>query len=192
MHDTWNPTTSNFDGDIAYLRLAQPITYSDYIRPICLPKSDVLSIGNGDVVGWGVVDDNGMIADFPREVNLPIINEIECLRKDRGLIDVIWPDSFCAGKQYAGVCKGDSGSGFYVQINNKFYLRGIVSSSTKKKCSQTDLAIYTDVYKYLGFINKVRNDKQKCESSSMISDIQFYLWNRSLAVMEKFKQIRVE
>lgn len=155
LHEEWDPFQPKFEGDIAFLKLAKSVNFDDYIRPICLPKSDVLDIKNGDVVGWGVVDDYNNIANTPREVNLPIVDSIECLQRDQGLLQVAWKDSFCAGRDGAGVCKGDSGSGFYVEKGGKFYLRGIVSSSTRKKCSKTDLAMYTDIYKYLSFINGV-------------------------------------
>lgn len=155
LNGDWDPFAPTFSGDVAYLRLAKSVNYDDYIRPICLPKREVLDAKNGDVVGWGVVDDYNTISDTPREVNLPIVNNIECLQKEPGLLQVAWKDSFCAGRSNVGVCRGDSGSGFYVEKDGKFYLRGIVSSATKKKCSQTNLAIYTDIYKYLSFINEV-------------------------------------
>lgn len=109
------------------VKLAEPVSFNDYIRPICLPTSGVLNVQNGDVVGWGITDDTRTISNTPREVNLPIVNDIECLKRDRGLLDIAWTESFCAGKNGSGVCEGDSGSGFYIEKNGVFYLRGIVS-----------------------------------------------------------------
>ena len=38
-HPNYDPYTTN--NDVALLRLPKPINYTDYIRPICLPSSDV-------------------------------------------------------------------------------------------------------------------------------------------------------
>lgn len=73
------------------------------------------------------------------------------------LTQIDWDEAFCAGREGAGVCKGDSGSGFYLNENGKFYLRGIVSSSVVRSCSEANLALYSDVFWYLDFIEKVEN-----------------------------------
>lgn len=50
-------------GDIALLRLSSPITFSRYIRPICLPAANA-SFPNGlqcTVTGWGHVAPSGEV-----------------------------------------------------------------------------------------------------------------------------------
>lgn len=110
------------------------------------------------MTGWGIHDDTNVNSDVPRKTEIPILIERECLKIDIGLLSVITDDVFCAGKTGAGVCKGDSGSGLYVQENGRFYLRGIVSSSTSKLCSESDVALYSDILKNLNFISQVGCD----------------------------------
>lgn len=81
------------------------------------------------------------------------------MKEDRGLVDLIWDKSFCAGRKGASVCLGDSGSGFYVKKNGTFYLRGIVSSAVKRSCSESNLVLYSDVIKYLDFIKSLTGKK---------------------------------
>lgn len=44
---------------------------------------------------------------------------------------------FVQGKKELEVCVGDSGSGLYVEVEEVFYLRGIVSSGRDLKCGPT-------------------------------------------------------
>lgn len=51
-------------GDIALLRLSSPVSFSRYIRPICLPAANA-SFPNGlqcTVTGWGHVASSGEVA----------------------------------------------------------------------------------------------------------------------------------
>lgn len=51
-------------GDIALLQLSSPVTFSRYIRPICLPAANT-SFPNGlqcTVTGWGHVAPSGKVA----------------------------------------------------------------------------------------------------------------------------------
>lgn len=47
--------------DVALVELSNAVTWSDYIRPVCLPSSDTLFPGGKEcyVTGWGNIRDNG-------------------------------------------------------------------------------------------------------------------------------------
>lgn len=58
-HPYYNPYT--FDNDVALMELDSPVTYSDYIRPICLP-APTHDFPAGDTVwitGWGATREGG-------------------------------------------------------------------------------------------------------------------------------------
>lgn len=156
IHERWNPNTQDFDGDIALIKLTTKVSFNTYIRPVCLPTA-TSEIVNGTVVGWGVSNDDGEPSNFPRKLDIPILDPRECIRKNQGLSSIFAKSLFCAGADKAGVCGGDSGSGFYVEENGIFYLRGIVSSSTVTKCSEANYALYSDVVENLEFLRKVRH-----------------------------------
>lgn len=59
LHPSYDSTTS--DNDIALLRLSSPVTFTDYIRPVCLAASDSIFNNGTDswVTGWGAVQEGG-------------------------------------------------------------------------------------------------------------------------------------
>lgn len=152
VHDKWNPSTIDFEGDIAMLKLSNPVTSTEFINPVCIANWQTSSITNGVVSGWGVAGDTDVPSNVPRKTEIPILSNLDCLKKNPGLLSIFSDDLFCAGKAGSGVCKGDSGSGFYVEIAGKFYVRGIVSSSTNELCSRSVAALYSDVLKNSNFI----------------------------------------
>lgn len=66
--------------------------------------------------------------------------------------------TFCAGGEKAGPCSGDSGSGYFVQIDDSWTLRGIVSSSMLKdniNCDVDRFAVFTKVIDFVDWIKSV-------------------------------------
>lgn len=62
LHPDYDSDTS--DNDIALLRLSSPVTFTDYIRPVCLAASDSVFNNGTDswVTGWGAVNEGGQSA----------------------------------------------------------------------------------------------------------------------------------
>jgi hypothetical protein len=154
IHENWDPKDIRYNDDIALIRLSFPVTFSTFVQPICLITNDQ-AIYNGKVAGWGYVDDYGRTADVVKIAELSTLSLSDCLLRNYLLGRIAWNASFCAHSEINGVCGGDSGSGFYVDIQNKKYLKGLVSSTIRTMCSKNSIAIYTDTSKYIGFI-KVR------------------------------------
>lgn len=153
IHDNWNPH-EGFDGDLALLKI-DSVKIGKFIRPVCIASPIISSNIQGTVVGWGKYDDSAKTSDVPRKIELPILSKHVCSKRNNALVNLMTDSMFCAGKQGAEVCVGDSGSGFYVEHDERFYLRGIVSSSSKNVCgrSKSQVALYTDVLKNLSFLN---------------------------------------
>lgn len=155
IHQDWNPSTSEYTGDLALLKLSQKVKVNDYVKPVPIANSQLSTITQGVVTGWGYYDDTQIPSDTPRKLEISILSDLTCLKNNPGLLPIFADDLFCAGKVGAGVCSGDSGSGFYVQSEDgKFHLRGIVSSSTLTRCSESKSALYSDILKNLDFLSK--------------------------------------
>lgn len=61
-HENYQPTSKAQENDIALLRLERPVTFTNWIKPICLPISpNVRNHNHQDttftVAGWGKVSD---------------------------------------------------------------------------------------------------------------------------------------
>lgn len=64
-HESYDPASKNQANDIALLRLERTVTFTDFIKPICLPRSQNLRSADLtgialSVSGWGKTE-NGII-----------------------------------------------------------------------------------------------------------------------------------
>ncbi|CAL7934486.1 unnamed protein product [Xylocopa violacea] len=100
--------SSNDNSDIAVLRLAEDITFTDYIRPICLPVEDSLRYRNfigtlPFVAGWGRIYYHGPLSNVLKEVQVQVLNNTLCkskFSKSRNI--AINGGSLCAGYEEGG------------------------------------------------------------------------------------------
>ncbi|XP_019748571.1 serine protease hepsin isoform X1 [Hippocampus comes] len=145
--------------DIAVLALAKPITFNEYIQPICLPAyGQRIRDGQiGTVIGWGSLGDSGDETDVLHEVNVPVISDAMCNAPDY-YYNQITGSMFCAGFEKGGVdaCQGDSGGPFMaddrLSKTSRYRLLGVVSwgieCATAKKPG-----VYTTVSRFLPWIS---------------------------------------
>ncbi|KAM8702986.1 hypothetical protein ACLKA7_005345 [Drosophila subpalustris] len=148
------------DVDVGLLVLAEHVTYSTYVRPICLWSSGA-SLGIDDseqaaVAGWGT-DSSNKPTRFPTTVNVRPVSREECLREMVTAKDFLTPRTLCAGNsQGHGPCLGDSGGGLMVLRNNRWVVRGIVSLAQRSgnSCDLSRYVIYCDVARHLSWIKK--------------------------------------
>lgn len=153
VHPGWDYKSESYDDDVAVLVLKSQIEFSQYIQPICLLET----IGNfveGVIGGWGRLA--GSSEKLPTKIIGAIVgsNE-ECYRKNFVLATIGWDKSFCAVAKNVKVCGGDSGSGLVVNIDDIYYLKGVLSSSDSDattSCTANNLAVYADVPQYVDFI----------------------------------------
>ncbi|XP_007944745.1 prothrombin [Orycteropus afer afer] len=168
IHPRYN-WKENLDRDIALLKLKKPITFSDYIHPVCLPDREtaarLLQAGyKGRVTGWGNLKETWMSnvgevqPSVLQVVNLPIVERPVCKASTRIRIT---DNMFCAGfKPEEGrrgdACEGDSGGPFVMKssFNNRWYQMGIVSWG--EGCDRDGkYGFYTHVFRLKKWIQKV-------------------------------------
>lgn len=159
VHQKWNPNVIRYDYDVAILEFEVQIPFSIYIHSICLWYDDTEPPQHeGYVAGWGKSENERAHETIPKYIKVPIQSEEECFLAASGLRELSSPQTFCAGTlEGIGVCFADSGNGFFVKVNDLFYLRGIVSSSltTDTGCDVTNYAVYTDAIKFRIWINSI-------------------------------------
>ncbi|XP_017862556.1 PREDICTED: trypsin-7 [Drosophila arizonae] len=159
---------SNFDNDIALLRLNDRVPITSFIRPICLPrveKRDDLFVGTRAIAtGWGTLKEDGKPSCLLQEVEVPVLDNDECVAQTNYTQKMITKNMMCSG--YPGVggrdsCQGDSG-GPLVRLrpdDKRFEQIGIVSWGNG--CARPNYpGVYTRVTKYLDWI--VENSKDGC------------------------------
>uniref|UniRef100_A0A3Q4M9B9 ST14 transmembrane serine protease matriptase a n=1 Tax=Neolamprologus brichardi TaxID=32507 RepID=A0A3Q4M9B9_NEOBR len=151
-HPNYNQFT--FDTDIALMELDSPVTYSDYIKPICLPAPQHEFPPGQDVwiTGWGATREGGSAAIVLQKASVRIINQAVC---DDLMGGQITSRMFCAGVLTGGVdaCQGDSGGPLSSPSGNRMFLAGVVSWGDG--CARRNKpGIYTTVTKFRGWIKE--------------------------------------
>ncbi|OCT61865.1 hypothetical protein XELAEV_18047896mg [Xenopus laevis] len=138
IHPTFRGPSSS--GDIALIKLANPVPFTDYIIPVCIPTPNVFFPNgmNCVVTGWGTISQQVSLP-YPRtlqKVQVPIIGRAPCdqmyhidnpsLSASQSII--LW-DMICAGYKTGkkDSCQGDSGGPLVCHWNGSWLLAGIVS-----------------------------------------------------------------
>ncbi|XP_044513088.1 serine protease 27-like [Gracilinanus agilis] len=125
--------------DVALVQLEAPVTFTDYILPVCIPDPQVkFEEGmNCSVTGWGSPSeqDNLPSPRILQKLAVPIIDTRKCnllYSKDseHGVLPkTIQDDMLCAG--YAegkkDACKGDSGGPLVCHIGHSWLQAGVIS-----------------------------------------------------------------
>ncbi|XP_034460899.1 suppression of tumorigenicity 14a [Hippoglossus hippoglossus] len=151
-HPNYNAFT--FDNDIALMELDSPVTYSDYIRPICLPapQHDFPTGNTVWITGWGATREGGFAASVLQKAQVRIINYSVC---DKLMSGQLTSRMLCAGVLTGGVdaCQGDSGGPLSSPSGTRMFLAGVVSWGDG--CARRNKpGIYTTVTKFRGWIKE--------------------------------------
>ncbi|XP_029452688.1 transmembrane protease serine 12-like [Rhinatrema bivittatum] len=125
-------SADNMDNDITLVQLRSPVTYSDYIQPICLHAN--VSEANLNlkcfVAGWGATRYKGRTTNILRDAEVKILPSNLC-NKSGWYGGLLTSNMICAGYESGGIdsCQGDSGGPFmcFIHDQNIFYLKGITS-----------------------------------------------------------------
>ncbi|XP_049542689.1 serine protease grass-like [Anopheles darlingi] len=157
VHNEYNRPI-RFRHDIALIRMAQEVAYSDSIKPICLPiREDVRNkiLKYCTVTGWGTTEQE-KTSDVLLQALQKYVPVAECQQKllDNGLrIDLSEEFQMCAGgEEVVDSCKGDSGGPLGSNVGGRFVQYGIVSAGVNS-CGKLSLpGIYTRVSSYMNWI----------------------------------------
>ncbi|XP_044525259.1 coagulation factor VII [Gracilinanus agilis] len=147
--------------DIALVRLQNPVNFTDYVVPLCLPErtfsEDHLAfIRFSSVSGWGQLLDRGATSLELMMIEVPRLKTQDCLEqiKRTPQTPTITGNMFCAGflNGTKDSCKGDSGGPHATKYKGTWYLTGIVSWG--EGCASVGhYGIYTRVSKYIDWLN---------------------------------------
>ncbi|XP_056606589.1 tryptase-like [Triplophysa dalaica] len=180
IHSAYDSSTVN--NDIALLRLSSPVTFTDYIRPVCLASQNSVFASDTSswITGWGQIL-NGV--NLPalgalQETVVPVVPNIQCnILLGAGSVT---NNMMCAGYVLGGkdTCQGDSGGPMVSQLCSKWVQSGITSWGYG--CADPNSpGVYTRVSQYQSWItNNIKqnlpgfvsfNPPSYCSSSSLTS-----------------------
>ncbi|KMQ89143.1 clotting factor b-like protein [Lasius niger] len=119
-------STTNYNNDIALIKLKGSIKFQGPMRPVCLPEQGKTFAGEkGIVTGWGATKGGGSISPSLQEVDVPILSNTEC-RATKYPSRKITDNMLCAGYKQGGKdsCQGDSGGPLHVEKNGVHQIVG--------------------------------------------------------------------
>ncbi|XP_076153761.1 serine protease 33-like isoform X3 [Alosa pseudoharengus] len=155
-HPNYNPSTS--DNDAALLQLSSSVTFTNYIRPVCLAAaSSTFNRGTDSwVTGWGTIR-SGVPLPSPQtlqEVEVPVVGNRNCFCRYSVRNIRITDNMICAGTDEGGKdsCQGDSGGPMVSKQNNTWVQSGIVSFGIG--CALAEFpGVYARVSQFESWIN---------------------------------------
>uniref|UniRef100_A0A672G0F6 Coagulation factor IX n=1 Tax=Salarias fasciatus TaxID=181472 RepID=A0A672G0F6_SALFA len=151
LHHLYNFEKSQYNHDIALLKLSTPVELSSHRRPVCLGPKDftenLLMEASGSLVsGWGRLKFQGPQADKLQKLQIPYVDRATCKQSSR---DHVTRFMFCAGYRniQKDACQGDSGGPHVTNYKGTWFLTGIVSWG--EECAKDGkYGIYTRVSFY--------------------------------------------
>ncbi|KAM4600844.1 complement C1s subcomponent [Polymixia lowei] len=167
---------TNFDNDIALIRMASRVKLGPKLLPVCLPEADggIREYQLGTVSGWGMTEYNFTSARLRyAHVAGYSLSQCEDTPKLNNANLVFSENMFCAGAEGKDSCMGDSGGPFVLprlghgNKNNRgpYRLKGIVSWGSP--CDQEQYkGYYTKVENYLDWIQDTMERVEKEEKES--------------------------
>lgn len=92
------------DADISILKMSQSVGFTITIKPICLwsenSELSVITGKKGKLAGWGRDENSNPYVEEAKQVELNIVGQEECLRKDERYLKLTSNRTFCAGKMF--------------------------------------------------------------------------------------------
>uniref|UniRef100_A0A3B3ZCQ1 pancreatic elastase II n=1 Tax=Periophthalmus magnuspinnatus TaxID=409849 RepID=A0A3B3ZCQ1_9GOBI len=164
-HPKYNDHMSR--NDIALLKLERPVTFSDTIKPACLPEEGTV-LPNGTpcyVTGWGRLTTSGPGAIILQQALLPVVSYEICSQEDWWSF-LLTRDMVCAGGDgIKSSCMGDSGGPLNCQSSDgSWEVHGVVSFGSGQGCNVVKKpSVFTRVSAYNDWISSVSQSFYICD-----------------------------
>lgn len=154
-----------YESDIALVKLKQPVELGDFVRTVCLPKSEegdlAIPTKYGFASGWGSTKPSEGERNYHHSKVLKysafeIQQDRLCLTATKKIVKL--NVTFCAGDGKGGndTCFGDSGGAFVREVKrgdgHRWVATGLISWG--EGCAQENhYGYYTRVYPFIDWIN---------------------------------------
>jgi len=157
VHPQWD--SYRIRNDIALIKLAMPVTFSDSIMAACMPDAGYVMPHKTTcyVTGWGRLWTGGPIADILQQALLPVVSHANCSKSD-WWGSLVTNNMICAGGDgQLASCNGDSGGPLNCQNpDGSWDVHGVVSFGSSMGCNYPKKpSVFTRVSAYTSWMNDV-------------------------------------
>ncbi|XP_055347782.1 serine protease 30-like [Paramacrobiotus metropolitanus] len=178
-----NFNSQSFSNDIALIRLSTPVTFSTFVKPICMPTEAPSPGTVCYIAGYGLttpmqrkkrqVSVTASGSSRLMETDVPLVPQSTCQtffnQAFPGLI-TLTNSHVCAGSIYPvshDSCNGDSGGPLICRRQNHFEIVGLTSFGVG--CGRSDVfGAYTNVWQMMSWVNSVRGVQSTDQSNSPV------------------------
>uniref|UniRef100_A0A3Q3IQH3 Transmembrane serine protease 15 n=1 Tax=Monopterus albus TaxID=43700 RepID=A0A3Q3IQH3_MONAL len=156
--------------DMAMMHLQQPINFTQWIQPLCLPAEgqDITAGTKCFISGWGQDAEQGYPTNVLQEAEVPLVDQEQCQRQLPEY--TITSSMLCAGYPEGGVdsCKGDSGGPLMCEDGGRWTQIGVTSFGIGCGRPQRP-GVYARVSSFISWIAQTRRSSSPSSSSSSSS-----------------------
>lgn len=149
-----NYDSDTYNNDMSLLKLSSPVSFTNYIQPVCLTSYNTGPDTGSDVwvTGWGTLSSGGSSPDKLQEVMVPVVSQSQCDSSYSSQGININDNMLCAGQTGKDSCQGDSGGPLVYKINSTWVQAGVVSFGIG--CAQSNYpGVYARVSQYVSWIS---------------------------------------
>uniref|UniRef100_A0A3B3HID3 Peptidase S1 domain-containing protein n=1 Tax=Oryzias latipes TaxID=8090 RepID=A0A3B3HID3_ORYLA len=150
VHENYNKQTQ--DNDVSLLKLTSPVTFNDYISPVCLAEQGSNFPGGTTVwvTGFGTLSSGGQEVTCLQEVSVPIVSNSQCSSSYS-----LTSNMMCAGLTQGGKdsCQGDSGGPLVSKNNDTRWIQAGVVSFGDGCAKPNTPGVYARVSEYQTWIS---------------------------------------
>ncbi|KAM6961240.1 complement factor D [Aplochiton taeniatus] len=146
-------TISNYDNDIALIKLDRPIAASDAVKPVKYLLAGGTNPAVGEQVntaGWGATNNLGSRSDTLHEVVMDVMSQSRCGRADY-YGKKMTTNMLCVYTARKDTCNGDSGG----PLLYSGVVVGITSNGGRKCGMSKKPGLYTIISKYTHWIDSI-------------------------------------
>ncbi|XP_031354793.1 serine protease 7-like [Photinus pyralis] len=151
LHPEYMPSTTY--NDIALVRLSRDVEYSEYIRPICLPRSKELDLNEGVQLaasGWGAEIDEVPPVVRKTKFAARLLPIPVCFKMRMFLAS---NDHLCAYEvRETSPCAREVGSPLMISVKNQWEQVGMVSFTSK--CGVDIPTVFVKIARYIDWVNE--------------------------------------
>ncbi|XP_022162710.1 uncharacterized protein LOC111028389 isoform X2 [Myzus persicae] len=159
LNENYYGPTGSYTNDIAVIVLANTISLSNYVAPVCIDWNHIYNEHNeahGKIVGWGKTE-KGTLSPVLLETSLPYIDQETCQKMfTNGFEQFVTVDKFCAGSQLGKKENvAFSGAGLSFIHSDSYYLTGVACLMDPN--TNGSIIVFTDIKYHVQWIRGLLN-----------------------------------